>query len=853
MRRDRRHGPGRGGGRLRLRLYWSSLVLGLFLAGPLAVLGNWASDHPEQLPNNLQGVARHPWWPFVACLLVAVVAGLAAAWPGPRATEIGGGAPASPEPFEALRLKELRGRVQNDLKARLAEPGEPEPLRLGLTARPDLVQRPGEGFAQRLAALPYPPAIGQLLEVGESALLIVGGPGSGKSFMLAQLASELLRQPGLSADEPARIPVLVELRSWTPPQPLAGWLSEELHNRFGVPLQEARSWVDERRILPLLDGLDENPHRRDCLRAINAFVADRGLDPLVVSCRGEDYLRLEVRLKLRAAVEIQPLTSSQVEAYLSERDVRWQETLAAFGDDGWQLLQSPLTLRLIAGVSRDRRISEVQLRALVGAGSTLEERRTRLLDLYVKAMLARRRGTLKEATGSELVPRWDREQAMRWLQWLARSMRQLHVTRFRLDVLHADWLPAPARSAAVVSSRIAAGLAVGLPVALLAGLVADPAVGLAVGLAGGLAGSRRDLSEAMDANAYEGMVWSLEVLENLPEEFAGVVPHPSETLSPEGRRQMRRHELAMRLAAWVSAGVAGGLVGLLAGEALTQLARLGSEGMFIRWVAALAGGLLGALHAMQAQAGELSAGEIFGWSRRRLPMRMLRLAGVMLAGLVLGCWGALVVVSVVALLAAFVPGMAGALIAGLIGMSLLAMTCRTVVAGILDELQLHLWRLPGYVARLRRRPPPTSVSMPQGTTTHIRRQAQRAFRIGLLALVVFWSLGTLLGVPALGLVPALAAGLVVGVAVGLYTGLELGGRTCIHHLALRALLVRSGCMPWRCLRFLDFAAERLILRRAFGAYEFIHPLLQEHLATTPQGDAIDQPPQRTASVLERSD
>jgi hypothetical protein len=71
---------------------------------------------------------------------------------------------------------------------------------------------------------------------------------------------------------------------------LAGWLSEQLRDRHNASLQQARAWIDEGRILPLLDGLDENPHRLGCLDAINAFVYDRGgLDPLVVSCRSDDY------------------------------------------------------------------------------------------------------------------------------------------------------------------------------------------------------------------------------------------------------------------------------------------------------------------------------------------------------------------------------------------------------------------------------------------------------------------------------------------------------------------------------------------------------------------------------------
>jgi hypothetical protein len=53
---------------------------------------------------------------------------------------------------------------------------------------------------------------------------------------------------------------------------------------------------------------------------------------------------------------------------------------------------------------------------------------------------------------------------------------------------------------------------------------------------------------------------------------------------------MRRHELAMRLVAWVSTAIAGGLVGFLAGETLVQLGHLGSEEMVTWRVAAAAGG-----------------------------------------------------------------------------------------------------------------------------------------------------------------------------------------------------------------------------------------------------------------------
>jgi eukaryotic-like serine/threonine-protein kinase len=63
-------------------------------------------------------------------------------------------------------------------------------------------------------------------------------------------------------------------------------------------------------ILPLLDGLDEVPGqlRDECVKAINAFRAWHGLVPMVVCSRTAEHAEAMERLRLLAAVEIQPLT-----------------------------------------------------------------------------------------------------------------------------------------------------------------------------------------------------------------------------------------------------------------------------------------------------------------------------------------------------------------------------------------------------------------------------------------------------------------------------------------------------------------------------------------------------------------
>jgi len=55
--------------------------------------------------------------------------------------------------------------------------------------------------------------------------------------------------------------------------------------------------------------------------------------------------------------------------------------------------------------------------------------------------------------------------------------------------------------------------------------------------------------------------------------------------------------------------------------------------------------------------------------------------------------------------------------------------------------------------------------------------------------------------------------------------LLLGGLACLRHGVLRFLLWRAGSIPWNYPRFLDYAAEHILLRKVGGGYIFIHRLL----------------------------
>lgn len=88
----------------------------------------------------------------------------------------------------------------------------------------------------------------------------------------------------------------------------------------------------------------------------------------------------------------------------------------------------------------------------------------------------------------------------------------------------------------------------------------------------------------------------------------------------------------------------------------------------------------------------------------------------------------------------------------------------------------------------------------------------------------------------------------IGLLFGPSTGfIVLGGRAYIQHIILRLFFYLSGYMPLNYVRFLDYCAERILLRKVGGGYIFIHRLLLEHFASLSEEDikrlaSSDPPP-----------
>src|SRR5439155_4948633 len=140
-------------------------------------------------------------------------------------------------------------------------------------------------------------------------------------------------------------------------------------------------------ILPLLDGLDEvaAEHRETCVDAINHFRREHGLLPIAVCSRITDYEALGTKLRLRTAVQVEPLTKPPVEDYLGRVGESMRGLRTAVEEDAslWELLETPLMLWVAMLAYREVPLASLQ-------GTTVEQRQRHLFAQFVEAMFRRR-------------------------------------------------------------------------------------------------------------------------------------------------------------------------------------------------------------------------------------------------------------------------------------------------------------------------------------------------------------------------------------------------------------------------------------------------------------------------------
>ncbi|GII21115.1 NACHT domain-containing protein [Planosporangium mesophilum] len=285
----------------------------------------------------------------------------------------------------------------------------------------------------------------------ERRLVILGGPGAGKTSLAVMLTLELLRTRG--TEQP--VPVILLAASWDPRREhFDTWLARRVREEYAgesdaLDRQRIRELVRDRRLIPVVDGLDELPQpvRAEALTGLNRALTDG--TPLILTSRTAEYAEVVTDhdvLRSAAVIRAQPVPAATAAEHLRatshpQRSGRWEPVLTALADhpDGplATALSSPLMLWLARTAYGEPTANPAELvdEALFPDPATIERH---LLDALIPAVF-------RTGPPSPDQPRpvrdWGPDRARRWLGFLAAHLTRLHTRELGWWELHRAKLP----------------------------------------------------------------------------------------------------------------------------------------------------------------------------------------------------------------------------------------------------------------------------------------------------------------------------------------------------------------------------------------------------------------------------
>ena len=630
---------------------------------------------------------------------------------------------------------------------------------------------------QSRQTLPPDKKISKIFDEMNRALLILGAPGSGKTVTLLQLARGLIAQAESDESFTQPIPVVFNLSSWEKGRSFLDWLMAELSTKYQIPQRIGRKWLENNRLLPLLDGLDEvkQENREACVEAINQFGTEVGLSGLAVCSRLEEYRSLSTRLRLSGAIRLQPLTLEQVYAYLNAAGAKLDALRMALqeNDDLQLLARLPLMLGIMSLAYQDLSVEALQKTPK----TSFEARRKQLFDVYIERMF-KRKGSSNRIYPDNITKYW--------LSWLAQKMTGQNQTIFLIEQLQPTWLETRCQQWLFYSC---CGIFIGLLTGLIFGLITT-------GLIGGIT---MGINGAMIGAVCGGLLYLFDLF------FAA--------------RFNRLPWIGVRK--WIISGILGLVSGLLIGALFGFMVGMyigpflidptSGEDVTIIQVAVAqvfggVGGLIGVLiGGLIGDIGTISPVDALKWSWKSAGRGFISVGMVIVVIIIL----ALVVLLSREDLSSIGPmEILETLLLGIIIFVIMFGTPVSLMGGLV-----------GGTVRVE----------VESTTTPNQGIRQSIKNAGLI--FVAWGV-----IGGLILYPLNVSIQYNMMAIAMVGGLIFGGRAVIQHLILRILLYRRGFMAWKYASFLDYCADRIFLQKVGGGYIFIHRLLMEHFASLTPAD-----------------
>ncbi|MEU8308962.1 NACHT domain-containing protein [Actinomadura sp. NPDC048955] len=327
-------------------------------------------------------------------------------------------------------------------EARIRELDDPAPIpvRWELTTDPRIMDHPAHitvgggaltwsGTGDRIAAM-----AGEFKALRRRRLVIIGGPGAGKTTLAVQLVRELLAH--LDPGDP--VPLLVSVASWDTNRfpRLQAWLAArltEIYPSLRAPqygLDAADQLVQRAHILPVLDGLDEIPAqaRTAVIAALNRSLADD--DQLILTSRTREFTDAALArdvLTSAAVIQPQPLTASAAADYLASclpplPPPAWIDALQQIRTGGaahlTEMVSTPLGLWLLRTTHITTRADPTSVTDPTRF-PTAAALQAHLFDLLIPAVIITRPPSTDPANLFRPRRHHDPAQATRWLSYLA--------------------------------------------------------------------------------------------------------------------------------------------------------------------------------------------------------------------------------------------------------------------------------------------------------------------------------------------------------------------------------------------------------------------------------------------------
>ncbi len=315
-------------------------------------------------------------------------------------------------------------------------------------------------------------------------LLILGSTGSGTTTTLLQLTRILIDRAYSNSLHP--IPILLNLSSWHEErQEIDSWLVEDLKLKYGVSKSLGKKLLQNRAIIPLLDGLDEVKVSRQklCVQKINQFLNSYSrVAKIVVCCRIEAYQKTGELLKLNNSIVLEPLREEQIQEYLLKvsRGLVWKNIKT--DRDLLELIKTPLILNI--WLESRQKILRSQWQNL----SDRDQKISYLLDIYIKSILARPLANTSDLKNTKFRFLFKQSEpkpqvAIDWLSYLSVQLIDKSETEFLKDKIQSYWL-SPKNKKFIYG--LICGVIIGLIIMLIIGVIVRIVIALIIGSLVGL-------------------------------------------------------------------------------------------------------------------------------------------------------------------------------------------------------------------------------------------------------------------------------------------------------------------------------------------------------------------------------